>query len=192
MSRTDGRPVLPRLTEGARNYPAHAASHGIQLAPLADVHSPKVMFIACSDARLVPTLITGSLPGEVFELRTHGAVLPRFDPERPSGEALTIEYAVATLKVTDIVVCGHSHCDVVDVGVTDGVQSAEEAGALTTGDFTAAGHSHVVRQLDVLSDYAFVAPRLADGSLRTHGWYHELETGSTLRFRPHLSSFLPL
>lgn len=191
MTGTQGR-ELARLTSSVRAYAARAAELGIELAGLADGQHPRVMVLACSDARLVPALITGSRPGEILELRTHGGLVPRFDPELPTGEALTIEYAVASLPITDIVVLGHSHCEVVDVDVADTLDGDAGQDLWTTGDFTAAGHNHVLRQLDVLSDYACIAPRVAAGSLRLHAWYHELGTGATLRFRPEAGTFLPL
>ncbi|MCZ9341796.1 carbonic anhydrase, partial [Streptomyces sp. TRM76130] len=75
--------------------------------------SPDVLFITCSDSRVVPALITGARPGQLFELRTAGNVVPPYTAERPTGEAATIEYAVQVLGVDDIVVCGHSHCGAV-------------------------------------------------------------------------------
>ncbi|MFD7782255.1 carbonic anhydrase [Streptomyces nojiriensis] len=185
-------PELARMAGEARGYPGRAAALGIELTDLSDGQHPRVVVVACSDARLVPALITGSRPGEVLELRTHGGLVPRFDPELPTGEALTIEYAVTSLPITDIVVLGHSHCEVVDIDVADTLEGDAGQDLWTTGDFTAAGHSHVLRQLDVLSDYACIAPRVADGSLRVHAWYHELGTGATLCFRPDVGAFLPL
>ena len=37
-------------------------------------------------------------------------IVPPYAPGRPSAEAATVEYAVEVLGVTDVVVCGHSHC----------------------------------------------------------------------------------
>ncbi|MEV7196944.1 carbonic anhydrase [Streptomyces sp. NPDC093510] len=94
--------------------------------------SPEALFVTCSDSRVVPTLITGARPGELFELRTAGNVVPPYPTQeqeghdghdghdgraghygRPMSEAATIEYAVCVLGVRDIVVCGHSHCGAV-------------------------------------------------------------------------------
>src|SRR5690242_9961617 len=71
---------------------------------------PEALFIACSDARVSPAFLTGARPGQLFELRNVGNVVPPHRPGRPTGEAATIEYAVCVLGVTDIVVCGHSDC----------------------------------------------------------------------------------
>ena len=48
-------------------------------------------------------------PGELFVLRNAGNLVPPH--EAGSGaEAATIEYAVAQLRVRDIILCGHSKC----------------------------------------------------------------------------------
>lgn len=79
-----------------------------EFAKLAEGQSPEVLFITCSDSRVVPALITGARPGQLFELRTAGNIVPPYASGTPTGEAATIEYAVEVLGVKDIVVCGHS------------------------------------------------------------------------------------
>ncbi|MFF5757481.1 carbonic anhydrase [Streptomyces longwoodensis] len=185
------------LIDQARVFRARAAAHTVHLGSLAEPQNPRAMFIACSDARLVPALITAARPGDLFELRTYGGVIPPYEAEAPGGESLTIEYAVNELNVSDIIICGHSHCDVVSAAMHDnlaasGVKGTEEDLAPLTGDLTAAGHWHVLAQLDALSGYPSVAARLADRSLHLNAWFHEIETGATLHYHPRASAFLPL
>jgi len=97
---------------------------------------PTILFIGCSDSRLVPYLLTGTGPGELFIVRNVGAFVPPYDGtidaprDAPGvspleggtrlgaarrwvgyhGTAAAIEFAVLNLQVTHIVVCGHSHC----------------------------------------------------------------------------------
>ncbi|MDP1080812.1 carbonic anhydrase, partial [Klebsiella pneumoniae] len=42
-------------------------------------------------------------------IRNAGNIVPSFGPE-PGCVSATIEYAVVSLGVTDIVICGHSNC----------------------------------------------------------------------------------
>ncbi|GDY86772.1 hypothetical protein SAVCW2_59710 [Streptomyces avermitilis] len=61
----------------------HARAHGQrpeEFAQLAEGQSPQALFITCSDSRVVPALITGARPGELFELRTAGNIVPRTPP----------------------------------------------------------------------------------------------------------------
>lgn len=73
--------------------------------------NPGTLFIGCSDSRIVPDLLMGTGPGELFIVRNMGAFVPPFETDQGfHGTSAGIEFAVLTLRVTDIVVCGHSHC----------------------------------------------------------------------------------
>ncbi len=76
-----------------------------------DGQHPTILFIGCSDSRLVPYLLTGTGPGELFIVRNVGAFVPPYDGSAGyHGTSAAIEFAVLNLQVRDIVVCGHSHC----------------------------------------------------------------------------------
>lgn len=115
---------LRRFHDGA--FPSYA----VRFRELVDDgQRPTTMFIGCSDSRVVPHLITGSEPGELFLVRNVAAFVPPYDgyvdaPEDGAtpalsgerrwvgqhGTAAAIEYAVLALNVQHIIVCGHSHC----------------------------------------------------------------------------------
>ncbi|MFJ4714496.1 carbonic anhydrase [Streptomyces sp. NPDC088785] len=174
-----------------------------EFARLADGQSPQVLFITCSDSRVVPALITGARPGELFELRTAGNIVPAHAVGRPSGESATIEYAVRVLGVRDIVVCGHSHCGAVgalvrgdDLDAVPAVRDwlAHAAASPSTADpadptVSEAVQRHVLTQLLRLRSYPCVEQRLAQGALRLHGWYYEVHTGRVREHRSTTDSF---
>ncbi|MFE9678911.1 carbonic anhydrase [Streptomyces sp. NPDC006259] len=174
-----------------------------EFAKLADGQSPDVLFITCSDSRVVPALITGARPGQLFELRTAGNIVPPYVSSPPTGEAATIEYAVEVLGVRDVVVCGHSHCGAVGALVRgDDLESvpavrawlahaADEPTAADADDPTVAGavQNHVLAQLLRLRSYPCVEKRLADGRLRVRGWYYEVHTGAVREHRVESDSF---
>lgn len=173
-----------------------------EFARLAEGQSPEVLFITCSDSRVVPALITGARPGELFELRTAGNIVPPYTADRPTGETATIEYAVEVLGVTDIVVCGHSHCGAVGAlvrgddldavpAVRDWLTSATPRPAGAVEDPTVADgvQNHVLSQLLRLRSYPCVEKRLADGRLRLRGWYYEVHTGAVLEHRSDSDKF---
>ncbi|KUO12791.1 carbonic anhydrase [Streptomyces sp. DSM 15324] len=174
-----------------------------EFAKLAEGQSPQVLFITCSDSRVVPALITGARPGELFELRTAGNIVPPYGSERPTGEAATIEYAVEVLGVQDVVVCGHSHCGAVgalvrgdDLDAVPAVRdwlahAADEPSAADPGDPTVAlaVQNHVLAQLLRLRSYPCVEKRLTDGRLRVRGWYYEVHTGAVLEHHVDTDGF---
>ena len=76
-----------------------------------DGQRPTILFIGCSDSRLVPYLLTGTGPGELFIVRNVAAFVPPYDGSAGyHGTSAAIEFAVLNLQVARIVVCGHSHC----------------------------------------------------------------------------------
>ncbi|WP_367320239.1 carbonic anhydrase [Streptomyces sp. HUAS ZL42] len=174
-----------------------------EFAKLAEGQSPQVLFITCSDSRVVPALITGARPGELFELRTAGNIVPPYASDRPTGETATIEYAVEVLGVQDVVVCGHSHCGAVgalvrgdDLDAVPAVRdwlahAADEPSAADPADPTVARavQNHVLAQLLRLRSYPCVERRLADGRLRVRGWYYEVHTGAVREHRADTDAF---
>ncbi|WP_164412179.1 carbonic anhydrase [Streptomyces salinarius] len=187
------------LIDNARTFgqrPEEFAGH-------AQGQSPEVLFITCSDSRVVPALITGARPGRLFELRTAGNIVPPHDSAHPTGEAATIEYAVQVLGVGDIVVCGHSHCGAVgalvrgdDLTAVPAVRdwlahAADEPGPGDPADPTVAEavQHHVLAQLLRLRSYPCVEKRLAEGRLRMHGWYYEVHTGLVRQHRADTDAF---
>ncbi|GGR96003.1 MULTISPECIES: carbonic anhydrase [Streptomyces] len=173
-----------------------------EFAKLAEGQSPQVLFITCSDSRVVPALITGARPGELFELRTAGNIVPPYASEHPTSEAATIEYAVEVLGVRDIVVCGHSHCGAVGAlvrgddltavpAVRDWLVSAtpRPSGKAEDPEVSEGVQSHVLTQLLRLRSYPCVERKLAEGELNLHAWYYEVHTGTVRTHRQQTDSF---
>ncbi|MEV5444941.1 carbonic anhydrase [Streptomyces sp. NPDC052644] len=174
-----------------------------EFAKLAEGQSPEVLFITCSDSRVVPALITGARPGQLFELRTAGNIVPPYTSGRPTGEAATIEYAVEVLGVRDVVVCGHSHCGAVGALVRGDDLSAVPAvrewlahavpepatGRPDDPTVAEAVQHHVLAQLLRLRSYPCVEQRLRNGRLTLRGWYYEVHTGSVREHRADTDSF---
>ncbi|CAL9416881.1 MULTISPECIES: carbonic anhydrase [Streptomyces] len=173
-----------------------------EFAKLAEGQSPQVLFITCSDSRVVPALITGARPGELFELRTAGNIVPPYASEHPTSEAATIEYAVEVLGVRDIVVCGHSHCGAVGAlvrgddltavpAVRDWLVSAtpRPSGKAEDPEVADGVQSHVLTQLLRLRSYPCVERKLAEGELNLHAWYYEVHTGTVRTHRQQTDSF---
>lgn len=71
------------LIDHARSFRKQSAERPEEFARLAEGQSPQVLFITCSDSRVVPALITGARPGELFELRTAGNIVPPTPPSSP-------------------------------------------------------------------------------------------------------------
>jgi len=174
--------------------------------------NPQAMFIGCSDSRVVPDLIIGSKPGDLFVIRTAGNFVPPYDPQADDGVSATIEYGIEALNVKHIIVCGHSHCGAIQ-GLFQDLNSEQFAiikrwlrfgeqakkATLAVIDpaiskekmYQVAEELSVIYQLEHLMTYPFVKKRVEEGRLAIHGWYIEIETGRLLyydikeyRFKP--------
>lgn len=184
---------MQTFIDHARSFGRSADRSG-KLAALARGQAPQALFITCSDSRVIPSLITGARPGELFELRTAGSIVPPYAPGRPSAEAATVEYAVDVLGVRDIVVCGHSHCGAVGALVrgddltavpavrewlahaADGPGSPGGPGGGDDPAVERAVQHHVLTQVLRLRSY----PCVERHEVRLHGWYYEVHTGTVL------------
>lgn len=182
---------------------AHSSTDDLSRRELAKGQAPAAMFIGCSDSRIVPTAIFGAGPGELFELRTAGNVIPTV--EHPTSEIATIEYAVAVLQVPNIVLCGHRHCGAVAALTSGGVDSDK----LPTLGRWLAGLSgptaeaaeqehleqlHLLNQFTALQEIPAVRERVDSGDLQLHCWFYDIGTGSVSHWTgdAHAPSFAQL
>ncbi|MBV6320708.1 carbonic anhydrase [Duganella violaceipulchra] len=177
---------------------------------LATTQSPTALFITCSDSRVVPELLTQQDPGDIFVIRNAGNIVPSYSSE-PGGVTATVEYAVAVLGVTDIVVCGHSDCGAMTAissckcldhlpavaGWLRHADSAKVVNASRTHISPAARLNSMVRenviaQLVNIRTHPSVALALEQGRLNLHGWVYDIETGSIVALDGETNSFVPL
>ena len=179
---------------------------------LATRQEPDTLFITCSDSRINPALLTQSEPGDIFILRNAGNIVPPYGAAPASGEAATIEFAVAALGVKDIIVCGHSHCGAMKALMDPSVaselpsmqrwlQHAEITRVIVREKYQDRQPEHLVNvcimenvlaQLENLRTHPSVAAKLATGSVRLHAWVYKLETGEVFNYEPEAGQFVPV
>jgi len=119
------------LLDGYKSFMAHRyAPEEARYKVLADKgQSPTTLIIACCDSRSAPETIFDAGPGEMFVLRNVANLVPPFQPDGGQhGTSAAIEFAVAALKISNIVVMGHGRCGGIKAALAD-------AAPLAQGDF---------------------------------------------------------
>jgi carbonic anhydrase len=178
---------------------------------LATGQDPQVLFITCSDSRIVPDMIMQTSPGELFICRNAGNIVPAHG-EATGGVSGTIEYAVVILNVKYIIICGHSDC-----GAMKGILNPESvaempavAAWLRYGEaarrvvlenhpdldererLEAITRENVRAQLLNLRTHPSVAARLARRTVQLHGWVYNIGTGVVEAYDEREGRFRPL
>lgn len=166
---------------------------------------PTILFIGCSDSRLVPYLLTGTGPGELFIVRNVGAFVPPYDGSAGyHGTSAAIEFAVLNLRVSRIVVCGHSHCGGIralydDVepqakNLTAWLELGREAALpvqVTPEALRRTEQRAVVLQLERLMGYPMVREQVDAKKITLHGWHYVIEEGEVHVFDVKSGEFVP-
>ncbi len=178
---------------------------------LADSQAPEWLFITCADSRIVPDLILGTGPGDLFISRSIGNVVPVSKADT-DGITATIEYAVEVLKVPHIILCGHSDCGALKAAVNSQtldslpkskrwlhhVEAAfQHKQPLNPADGEGAElasliRGNVVAQLANLKAQPAVISAMAHGTLSVHGWYYDILSGRIERYDEKSRRFVPL
>jgi carbonic anhydrase len=202
---------MDEIIAGVRTFQSDVYPQNRQMFErLAAGQSPDVLMITCSDSRVDPYLLTQARPGQLFELRNAGNLVPRYDGH-VGGVTATIEFAVVALAVPNIIICGHSGC-----GAMAGLLNPEQLQGMprvtkwlenaavvrdalaATGELQApdalkrAIEANVIVQLDHLRSHPSVAEKLAVGRIDLHGWVYDIATGEVARYDTERRQFVPL
>jgi len=169
---------------------------------LKEGQKPHTFYVGCSDSRVVPNLITKTLPGELFVVRNIANVIPpaEYNEGTLKCTASILEYAVKYLEVKNLVICGHSNCGGLKalfypkekleklpfvnswLGLVEDLKEKVkdiEDEKLREWEIE---QLNVVKQIQNLLTYDFVKERFENGSLNIYGWYYIIESGEVYNY----------
>jgi|TARA_R110002124_G_scaffold153923_2_gene320953 carbonic anhydrase len=173
---------------------------------------PKALIFSCSDSRNGPEMLMGVEPGDIFVGRQIAALIPPHDEKDDDDTiAATIEFAVNTLKVDNIIVMGHTSCGGIK-GLVDGVRSGavgswiqrareiKDKVKLRLGDkasdkdllLAEVEKESVLWSVENLRKYPVVEKALQEGRLQIHAWHFDMQNGVLNAYNPQTHSFEPL
>jgi carbonic anhydrase len=178
--------ILQRLAEGNARFVADKLDGKLQdssrRAQLSSGQSPHTIVVSCADSRVVPELAFDTGLGELFVCRVAGNVAN-------TSTVASIEYAVAHLKTSVIVVMGHESCGAVTAAIAGGdngynlnhllahIEPAKAAcGDAPVNDVVKKNAELTVGELSSRS--AIISGAVAAGALKIVPAYYALGTGA--------------
>ncbi|PIW68933.1 MAG: carbonic anhydrase [Ignavibacteriales bacterium CG12_big_fil_rev_8_21_14_0_65_30_8] len=179
---------------------------------LSETQDPHTLFIGCSDSRVVPDLITKSLPGDLFVVRNIANVVPIY--QKTSGYLSTtsaIEYAVNVLNIENIVVCGHSNCggcralffnekELKNIPHTkkwiELIKNSKIKAENIVNKFKdkkdiewMIEQENIIEQMNHLLTYPFIKEKFKKGRINIYGWYYHIGSGSVFNYNLESKKF---
>lgn len=128
--RPGGREALDRLLQGNARFVAGKGAAACRtpedFAKVAQGQAPFAAVIACADSRTAPEIIFDQGVGQLFTVRAAGNVVAGSGPVMKGS----IEYAVAELGVSLILVLGHSECGAMKAAIQFRHEQNKPAGAI--------------------------------------------------------------
>ena len=203
---------MQRLIEGHKKFLAEVfPARKSHFHLLAEGQTPEWLFITCADSRVLPDLILGTEPGDLFISRSIGNVVP-ITSHDVDGVTATIEYAVEVLRVRHAIVCGHSDCGALKAALDRKslenlpkarrwLEQVEAAFAYKqplnpadgeSAELAALIRGNVVAQLKNLQAQMPVRRAMAEGRLTVHGWYYDILSGRIEEWDERLKRFVGL
>jgi len=175
---------------------------------------PKALFIGCADSRVVPDLILDTSPGDLFVIRNVGNFVAPYKPDEDfHATASGIEYAVSALNVSEIIICGHTHCGAIAALYMD----LDDKAMVHTKKWLSLGHRakalaklalgknaekeallrlteklSIVTQIENLLSYPYVKSKVDTGEINIHGWLYDIEDGNIQFYDPDETRFKTL
>lgn len=202
---------MKKLIQGIVEFRKSLTEENRELfAKLAIGQKPDALFVACSDSRVVPNLFVSTNPGDLFVIRNMGNLIPPDSTKLHDNSAgAAIEYALLTLNVRDIIVCGHSECGAM-MAIADGITTLSKniQGWLHYGlpslkrvkqgfipDRSLSLHNqisqvNVLQQIDHILSYPIVRERVEAKKLRFHGWWFDIAHADVYCYEESLNQFV--
>src|SRR5437762_5463783 len=184
-------PYLTRLIEGYHRFRLSDWAHERERwAEMAEGQSPKVMILSCADSRVDPAQIFDARPGEMFVVRNIAALAPPYETTRGHhGVSAALEFAVAQIKVAEILVMGHGLCGGCAAALTGQFDDTEPGEGHFIADWVGMlgeARDEVRARHETLDRAAFLdmereAVKVSLANLRTFPWIVEREQSGELK-----------
>ncbi len=168
--------------------------------------NPFVLYIGCSDSRVIPEKMLNLSEGDVFVVRNIANVVPPIN-SKDTSVAAVLEFAIKTLEIEQVIICGHTDCggmkalnsglDDNDFGnINDWLKYARPVLDKVPEDdnerIMNMIKQNVLLQKSNLLSYPFIKERYNGGTLEIHPWLYDLEKGQILTYTYSTNRWEPI
>lgn len=166
---------------------------------------PKVLWVGCSDSRVVPEFIVNADAGDLFVIRNIANIIP---PENANETCTSsvLEYAVLHLKVEHIVICGHTGCGGInalidgtpeDTKIHDWLKHACSAKETAKSSGTESLELETIKeniflQATNLMTFDYIVKKYKKDEIKIHKWLYDMNTGTISFFDDLDNDWFPL
>ena len=181
---------------------------------LASGQSPDTLFVACSDSRVVPNTFASTNPGDLFVIRNVGNLIPPCGKHgvtaTDKSEAAAIEFSVLSLRVLNVIICGHSECGAMRALVDkrsrveapnlkswlrhgDLAHDQIKSGIILEPSLTAdnkLSQLNVLQQIEHVKSYPAVQEAMRERNLVVHGWWFDITTAEVYAYEEDVKKFV--
>lgn len=193
-----------KLIDGYHHFrDKYASGHNSAMAELANKgQHPEFMFIACSDSRVDPALVTQCDPGDMFMVRNVANIVPPYENDKKHhGTSAALEFGICYLKVKHLVILGHSQCG--------GINALLNANELHQDDFISewvsilkeknhpsdvdgCSKQALLRSYENALSFPWIKQRVEEGKLCIHLWFINIEKGEVQQYSFDQKTFKPM
>ncbi|WP_058021085.1 carbonic anhydrase [Pseudohongiella spirulinae] len=191
--------MTDKLLEGYKRFKqGYFSENKEKIRELAKNQTPSYVLITCCDARLEPSLIFDTEPGDLFVIRNVANLVPPYEEQGSyHGTSAALQFAITVLEVPEIIVLGHSRCggiralveqgDKLDKSTFIGKWMSIVAPVAQLADGSQLDDPQIYNQCEQaavgyslcnLMTFPWIASRVKEGRLKLTGWHYNIYSGS--------------
>lgn len=183
-----------KYTQGDSSIMQSLALHG---------QKPRIMIIACCDARVDPALILQCDPGDLFAIRNVANIIPPYEKDQGHhGTSAALEFGVTFLKVPNIIILGHSQCGGIEAlmngkNFPDNDFITDWMSLIKTNNLNGSNIDEYTKSALKQSranslTFPWIREKVMSNELVIHLWFFDIETGQIFNYSEQNNNYQPL
>ncbi|MDP8203270.1 MAG: carbonic anhydrase [Candidatus Tenebribacter mawsonii] len=151
---------------------------------------PKVLWVGCSDSRVVPEFTVNADAGDLFVIRNIANIIPPAEADENCTSSV-LEYAVLHLNIEHIIICGHTGCGGINA-LIDGTPKDSKIHdwlkhACPTQEITKKPDSdslelvtikeNILFQAKNILTFEYIEKKVNQNEINIHKWLYDMHSG---------------